>query len=73
MSSTKINWILLVLFCVLTVIFCICLIMTPATGDPMNTLGRVGLWLGVIANVGNAVVQVFEIRRKKRENKQSAS
>ena len=73
MNSTKINWILLVLFSVLTVVFCICLMMTPATGDPMNTLGRVGLWLGVIANVGNAVVQVSEIRRKKRDNKQSAS
>lgn len=47
MNSTKINWILLVLFCVLTVIFCICLIMTPANGDLMNTVGRVGLWLGV--------------------------
>jgi uncharacterized membrane protein len=70
MSSTKINWILLVLFCVLTAIFCICLIMTPANGDPMNTLGRVGLWLGVIADVVNAVVQVLEIRRKKREYKQ---
>ena len=73
MNSTKINWILLVLFCVLTVIFCICLIMTPANGDLMNTVGRVGLWLGVIADVVNAVVQVFVIRRKNREKKQSAS
>ena len=56
MNSTKINWILLVLFCVLTVIFYICLIMTPANGDLMNTVGRVGLWLGVIADVVNAVV-----------------
>ena len=39
----------------------------------MNTVGRVGLWLGVIADVVNAVVQVFEIRRKNREKKQSAS
>ena len=70
MNGTKINWILLVLFCVLTVIFCICLIMTPANGDPMNTLGRVGLWLGVIANFMSAVVQGFEIRRKKREKQQ---
>ena len=70
MNNTKINWILLVLFSVLTVVFCVCLMMTPATGDPMNTLGRVGLWLGVIADVVNAVLQVFEIRRKKRENKQ---
>lgn len=73
MNSTKIDWILLVLFCVLTVIFCIGLMMTPANGDPMNTLGRVGLWLGVIADVVNAVVQVFEIRRKNREKKQSVS
>ena len=67
MNNTKVNWILLVLFCVLTVVFCIGLIMTPANGDKMNTLGRIGLWLGVIANVMNAVIQVFEIRRKKKE------
>ena len=70
MNSTKINWILLVLFCVLTVIFSIGLMVTPANGDSINTLGRIGLWLGVIANAMNAVVQVSEIRRKNRENKQ---
>ena len=70
MNNTKVNWILLVLFCVLTVVFCIALIMTPANGDKMNTLGRIGLWLGVIAYVISAVTQVFEIRRKRRENKQ---
>ena len=70
MSSTKFNWILLVLFCVLTVIFCIGLIITPANGDRINMLGRIGLWLGAIANVMSAAVQVSEIRRKNRENKQ---
>lgn len=70
MSSTKFNWILLILFCVLTVIFCIGLIMTPANGDRINMLGRIGLWLGAIANVMSAAVQVSEIRRKNRENKQ---
>ena len=70
MSSTKFNWILLVLFCVLTVLFCIGLIMTPANGDRINILGRIGLWSGAIANVMSAAVQVFEIRRKNRENKQ---
>ena len=50
MNSTKFNWILLILFCVLTVIFCIGLIVT--------------------ANVMSAAVQVSEIRRKNRENKQ---
>ena len=70
MSSTKFNWILLVLFCVLTAIFCIGLIMTPANGDRINMLGRIGLWLGVIANAMSAAVQVSEIRRKNRENKQ---
>ena len=49
MNSTKINWILLVLFCVLTAIFCIALIVTPANGDSINMLGRIGFWLGVIA------------------------
>ena len=73
MNSTKINWILLVLFCVLTVIFGIGLIMTPANGDRINMLGRIGLWLGVIANAMNAILQVFEIRRKNRENKKQAS
>ena len=43
MSSTEFNWILLVLFCVLTVIFCIGLIMTSANGDRINMLGRIGL------------------------------
>ena len=70
MNSTKFNWILLVLFCVLTVIFCIGLIITPANGDRINMLGRIGLWLGAIANVMSAAVQVSEIRRKNRENKQ---
>ena len=70
MSSTKFNWILLILFCVLTVIFCIGLIVTPANGDRINMLGRIGLWLGAIANVMSAAVQVSEIRRKNRENKQ---
>ncbi len=70
MNSTKFNWILLILFCVLTVIFCIGLIVTPANGDRINMLGRIGLWLGAIANVMSAAVQVSEIRRKNRENKQ---
>lgn len=70
MRYTKINWVLLVLFCVLTVLFCIVLIMVPANGDKMNTVARVGYWLGVIACVMQAAVQVFEIRRKNRENKQ---
>ena len=70
MNSTKFNWILLILFCVLTVIFSIGLMITTANGDSINTLGRIGLWLGVIANAMNAVVQVSEIRRKNRENKQ---
>ena len=70
MNSTKFNWILLILFCVLTVIFCIGLIITPANGDRIDMLGRIGLWLGVIANAMSAAVQVSEIRRKNRENKQ---
>ena len=70
MNSTKFNWILLILFCVLTVIFCIGLIVTPANGDRINMLGRIGLWLGAIANVMSAAVQVSEIRRKNRGNKQ---
>ena len=70
MNSTKFNWILLILFCVLTVIFCIGLIITPANGDRIDMLGRIGLWLGAIANVMSAAVQVSEIRRKNRENKQ---
>ena len=70
MNSTKFNWILLVLFCVLTVIFSIGLMVTPANGDSINSLGRIGLWLGVIANAMSAVVQVSEMRRKNRENKQ---
>ena len=73
MNSTKFNWILLVLFCVLTVIFSIGLMVTPANGDSINTLGRIGLWLGVIANAMSAVVQVSEIRRKNRGNNQKAS
>ena len=70
MSSSKFNWILLVLFCVLTVIFCIGLIMTPGNGDSIDLLERIALWLGVIANAMNAILQVFEIRRKNRGNKQ---
>ena len=73
MNSTKFNWILLVLFCVLTVILSIGLIFSPANGDRINMLGRIGLWLGVIANAMNAILQVFEIRRKNRENKKQAS
>jgi len=69
MNNTKVNWILLVLFCVLTLVFCIALIMIPANDDKINMLGRIGMWLGIIANVMNAVIQVFEIRRKNRENK----
>jgi succinate-acetate transporter protein len=70
MSNTKLNWFLLVLFCVLTVLFCIVLVMVPANGDKMNTLARIGYWLGVIASAIQAIVQVFEIRRKNRDNKQ---
>lgn len=70
MNSTKFNWILLVLFCVLTVIFCIGLIISPANGDNIDLLERIALWLGVIANAMNAILQVFEIRRKNRGNKQ---
>ena len=69
MNSTKFNWILLVLFCVLTVIFSIGLMVTPANGDRINMLGRIGVWGGVIANAMSAVVQISEIRRKNRENK----
>ena len=69
MNSTKVNWILLVLFCVLTVLFCVILISTPANGDKINTVGRIGLWLGIIAYVASAITQAFEIRRKRRENK----
>ena len=70
MNSTKINWILLVLFCIVTAIFCIVLVMTPANGDKINMLGRIGLWSGIIASVMGAAVQVSEICRKNRENKQ---
>lgn len=70
MNSTKINWILLILFCVLTAIFCIVLVMTPADGDKINMLGRIGLWSGIIASVMSVAVQVSEICRKNRENKQ---
>ena len=70
MSSTKFNWILLVLFCVLTVIFCIGLIISPANGYSIDLLERIALWSGVIANAMNAILQVFEIRRKNRGNKQ---
>ncbi len=70
MNSTEFNWILLILFCVLTVIFCIGLVVTPANGDRIDMLGRIGLWLGVIANAMSAAVQASEIRRKNREIKQ---
>ena len=70
MNSTEFNWILLILFCVLTVIFCIGLIITPANGDRIDMLGRIGLWLGVIANAMSAAIQASEIRRKNREIKQ---
>ena len=70
MNSTKINWILLVLFCIVTAIFCIVLVMTPANGDKINMLGRIGLWSGIIASVMSLAVQVAEICRKNRENKQ---
>lgn len=70
MNSTEFNWILLILFCVLTVIFCIGLVVTPANGDRIDMLGRIGLWLGVIANAMSAAIQASEIRRKNREIKQ---
>ena len=70
MSNTKLNWFLLVLFCVLTILFCIVLVMVPADVDTMNMVGRIGCWLGVIASVMQVILQVFEIRRKNRENKQ---
>lgn len=70
MNSTEFNWILLILFCVLTVIFCIGLVVTPANGDRIDMLGRIGLWLGVIANAMSAAVKASEIRRKNREIKQ---
>ena len=73
MDNTKVNWILLVLFCVLTVVFCILLVMVPASDDKIIMLERIGYWLGLIACAVNVVVQVFEIRRKKRDNKQKAS
>ena len=66
MNNTKINWILLILFCLLTVLFSILLVKVPSTGDKMNTLARVGYWLGVIVSVTQIVFQFFEIRRKKR-------
>ena len=67
MNNTKINWILLILFCLLTVLFSILLVKVPSTGDKMNTLARVGYWLGVIVSVTQIVFQFFEIRRKKRD------
>lgn len=70
MNSTEFNWILLILFCVLTVIFCIGLVVTPANGDRIDMLGRIGLGLGVIANAMSAAVKASEIRRKNREIKQ---
>lgn len=68
MNSTKFNWILLILFCVLTVVFCIGLIVSPADVEGTDMLGRIGLWGGAIANAMSAAVQVSEIRRKNREN-----
>ena len=70
MNNTKVNWILLVLFFVLTVVFCILLLMIPASDDKIIMLGRIGYWLGLIACAINVVVQVFEIRRKRRAYKQ---
>ena len=70
MNNTKVNWILLVLFFVLTVVFCILLLMIPASDDKIIMLGRIGYWLGLIACAINVVVQVFEIRRKRRADKQ---
>jgi len=70
MNNTKVNWILLVLFCVLTAVFCILLLMIPASDDKIIMLGRIGYWLGLIACAINVVVQVFEIRRKRRADKQ---
>ena len=70
MNNTKVNWILLVLFCVLTVVFCILLLMIPASDDKIIMLGRIGYWMGLIACAINVVVQVFEIRRKRRADKQ---
>ena len=67
MNNTKINWILLILFCLLTVLFSILLVKVPSTGDKMNTLARVGYWLGVIVSVTQIIFQFFEIRRKKRD------
>ena len=66
MNNIKINWILLILFCLLTVLFSILLVKVPSTGDKMNTLARVGYWLGVIISVTQIIFQFFEIRRKKR-------
>ena len=70
MNNTKVNWILLVLFCVLTVVFCILLLMIPASDDKIIMLGRIGYWLGLIACAINVVVQVFEIHRKRRADNQ---
>lgn len=70
MNNTKVNWILLVLFFVLTVVFCILLLMVPASDDKIIMLGRIGYWLGLIACAINVVVQVFEIRRKRRADNQ---
>ena len=70
MNSTQFNWILLIVFCVLTVIFCIGLIVTPANGDRIDMLGRIGRWVGVITNAMSAAIQASEIRRKNREIKQ---
>ena len=66
MNNIKINWILLILFCLLTVLFSILLVKVPSTGDKMNTLARVGYWLGLIVSVTQIIFQFFEIRRKKR-------
>ena len=58
------------MFFVLTVVFCILLLMVPASDDKIIMLGRIGYWLGLIACAINVVVQVFEIRRKRRADNQ---
>ena len=63
MNSTKFNWILLILFCVLTVVFCIGLIVTPADVEGTDMLGRIGLWGGAIANAMSAAVQVSDAQQ----------
>lgn len=64
MNRLKLLRFLFVLFIVLTVIFGIGLIV-PENRD--NALGRIGLWCGFIAMLGDAVVMFTEIRREKKE------